>query len=139
MKSVKIALVFVLAAVFAIACSQSTSTPNVANTGNAKPTNAAVAPTPSPVDEMAQARNLYTTHCMTCHKDSGKGGKVTVDGKTLNPEDLTSDKMRNKSNEKLIEYVTDGLEEDGMPAFKDKLTEAEIKQVVRHVRFLQGT
>src|SRR5688572_19219226 len=129
MNSVKIVLILILSMVFAIACGQSASSPNVANTpGNAKSTNVAVAPTPSPVDEMTMARNLYTTNCMICHKDSGKGGKVTVEGKTINPEDLTSDKMKNKTNEKLIEYVTDGLEEDGMPAFKGKLTEAEIKQ-----------
>ena len=63
---------------------------------------------------------------------------MTVDGKSLNPNDLTADKMKTKSDEKLYEYVSDGSPDDGMPAFKGNLTADQIKSVVKHVRKLQG-
>ncbi len=137
----KLCIVFCTAALFAAACSQTATTPNTANTlANAnKPANTtASTPATTPVDEVAAAEKLYTTNCMTCHRDSGKGGKVTVDGKSLNPSDLTADKMKSKSDEKLYGYISDGSPDDGMPAFKGKLTDAEIKSIVKHVRKLQG-
>lgn len=106
---------------------------NVANTRSADPK-----PAPTAKDEVAEARDLYTVNCMTCHRDSGKGGKVTVDGRALDPDDLTTEKMKAKSDEKLIAYVADGVPDEGMPAFKDKLTADQMKLVVKHVRSLQG-
>ena len=139
MKMLKIGLIFSFAAAFAAACGQPASSPNIANTFANVNKTAAATPiqSASPIDEIAMARNLYTINCMTCHKDSGKGGKTVVDGKSINPDDLTSDKMKAKTDEKLISYVTDGIPDEGMPAFKDKMTGAEIKAVVKHVRSLQ--
>jgi len=101
MNKIKITIVFLMAVVFAVACNQQPPKPNVANS----PTNTAnlsgTVPTasPSPVDEATLARNLYTTNCMICHKDSGKGGKTPVDAETIDPDDLTSDKMKANSAE----------------------------------------
>ena len=141
MKFIKFALVLVFTVVFAIACGQNATTPNTANvvaTTN-KPANAA---SPSPISVMtatdsAKGKDLYVTNCAACHKESGKGGKVTVEGKTMEPDDITTAKMAAKTDEKLTEYVVKGFPDDGMPAFKDKLTPDEIKAVVAHVRVLQ--
>ena len=141
MKFIKISLVLSAAALFAIACSQTATTPNTNNTtANANKPNATPVATPQPAattDEVAMGKDLYVANCAQCHKDSGKGGKVTVDGKTLDPDDITTAKMAAKTDEKLTEYVVNGFPEDGMPAFKDKLTPDQIKAVVKHVRFLQ--
>lgn len=140
MRVLKLTLATAATAVFAVSCAQQTSQP-ASNTANAaKPTTAA---TPAPTaaaakDEMTAAADLYTVHCMTCHKDSGKGGPVTVDGKKLDPEDITTAKMAAKSDEKLKSYIADGFPDDGMPAFKDKLTDAEMVSLVKHLRKLQG-
>ena len=75
---------------------------------------------------------------MTCHRDSGKGGKVTIEGKTINPDDITTAKQKAKTDEKIYSYISDGFPDDGMPAFKDKLTDAEIKSIIKHVRTLQA-
>ncbi len=106
---------------------------NATNTRAADPKPASTAK-----DEVAEARDLYTVNCMTCHRDSGKGGKVTVDGRALDPDDLTTEKMKAKTDEKLLAYVADGVPDEGMPAFKDKLTADQMKLVVKHVRTLQG-
>lgn len=93
---------------------------------------------PSPAHEGDMGTELYATNCMICHKDTGKGGRVTMQGKTINPEDLTTDKMKKMSDDKLFGYISDGIEDEGMPAFKDKLKPEEIKSVITHIRTLQN-
>ena len=126
--------------VFALAClalAASCAKPEQPAVNVTKPANAVAGPAPT-VDPALMAAELYAVNCMICHKDSGKGGKVTVDGKTIDPEDLTADKIKKMTDEKLVGYVTNGIEDEGMPAFKGKLTDDEIKTVVRHVRVLQS-
>lgn len=135
----KLCIVLCAAALFAAACSQTATTPNTTNTAanTNKSANAAATPAATP-DEKAMAEKLYTTNCMTCHRDSGKGGKVTVDGKALDPNDLTAEKMKKHTDENIFKDIKEGSPDDGMPAFKDKLTDDQIRAIVKHVRTLQG-
>ena len=136
MKSVKLFILLAASVVFFAACTQGTNTTNAPkNTANAS--TPAQSQSPTPVDELTLAKNLYATNCMICHKENGTGGKVTIEGKSLNPENLTAEKFKKATDEKLIKYVTDGILDEGMPAFKDKLSADQIKSVVRHVRTLQ--
>lgn len=141
MNVLKISITTAVAAIFAVSCAQQPNQPT-ANTTNAAKTTNATTPAPSATavvkDEIAMAADLYTVNCMTCHKDSGKGGPVTVDGKKINPDDITTAKMAAKSDEKLKSYIVNGFPDDGMPAFKDKLSDAEMVSLVKHVRKLQG-
>ncbi len=135
----KLFVIIVAAAFFAVACGQS-STPNVSNaTANksAAATPATPATTATQPDEMAMAKQLYSANCAVCHKESGKGGKVTVEGNTIEPDDITTAKMAAKPDEKFYKYIADGFPEDGMPAFKSKLSDAEIQALIKHVRSLQ--
>ena len=134
MKFIKFCLVFAAAGLFAIACSQAAKPPTAPNT--VVNVNKPAETTSAPVDEVADAKKLYATNCMICHKDSGKGGKVTIEGKTIEPDDLTSAKMKAKSDDKLVTYIIDGAPDDGMPAFKGKLTDDQIKSVVKYIRSL---
>ena len=59
---------------------------------------------------------------------------MTIEGRTLNVDDLTSEKIKKFTDEKITGYIVNGVEDEGMPAFKDKLSEAEIRQVVAYVR-----
>ena len=137
MQYLKLSLLLIALAIFIIACNQTSNTPVAKN--EAPKTNQAATPAPAtPVDETAVVTELYAKNCMICHKDSGKGGKVTIDGKSLNPIDLTSDKMKNRSDDKLVSQISEGSTDDGMPAFKGKLTDDQIKSIVKHVRSLQG-
>ena len=126
----------VAALVFSIGCSSPAPAPNVAKS----PTNAAPPASPHSsvaVDPVGPAKELFAAHCMICHKDTGKGGKVTLKGKSLNAEDLTSAKMAAKTDEQLTKYIIGGVEDEGMPAFKDKLTDEEVTLLVGHIRSLQ--
>jgi mono/diheme cytochrome c family protein len=94
----------------------------------------AAAPTATPSDALAASRDLYKTNCAKCHQDSGKGGKTVVDGKNINPKDLTGDKMKKRDDEKLFDDIAEGSPDDGMPAFKGKLSDAQINEVIRYIR-----
>ena len=121
---------------FIFACGQSASTTNTpANTAasNAKTANNAT-PAPAATPEVATGAKLYSDSCSKCHKEDGSGGKVTVDGKTIDPDNLTSAKIAAKSDEKMMGYISDGFPDDGMPAFKDKLKPEEIKLIVAFIR-----
>ena len=127
----------VLATVALIVACGSNTTVNV-NTAN-RSSNTAAASTSDPVtsasnDEMASAKKLYTDNCAKCHKDDGTGGKVTVEGRTMEPDNLTDKRRKALSDEKIIKFIHDGIEDEGMPAYKDKLSQDEMKQIVRYVR-----
>jgi mono/diheme cytochrome c family protein len=146
MSVIKISIIFISTILFIAACGDPVS--NVAKNPTNSTNKAVTVPTqsgPAAVHEQAleddlasdSGKEIYATNCMICHKDNGTGGKVTIGGKTLNAENLTEDKIKRMSDEKLIGYVTNGIPDEGMPSFKDKLSEAEIKAAVAHVRVLQ--
>lgn len=109
-------------------------TPPANTVANMPKANSTITPTATPADELAMGRQLYKTNCAACHREDGTGGKITIEGKSIKPDDLTSDKIKKFSDDKIIGYIYDGVEDEGMPAFKDKLSEAQIREVVRFVR-----
>ena len=126
-----LALITLLGSLLVVGCTSNSPTNplNAAqNTVNAKPTQTAAA------DPMAVGRDLYKQNCAQCHKDTGVGGPVEIEGKKLNPDNLTSDKIKKFSDDKILGYVRDGIEDEGMPSFKGRLSEAEMREVVRYVR-----
>lgn len=137
MKFLKLSLILSVFALFVFACNQATYTNNSTN-NTAKNVNTNTpttnAPTTPATDETALGKTSYKQNCANCHKDNGTGGKVVIEGKTLNPENLTTDKMKNLADAKYVKYIEEGFPEDGMPAFKGKLTDAEIKAVIAYIR-----
>jgi len=135
MKILKFCLLFSAIALFVFACSEN-KTANTTTANANKPaanTTATTQPTAT-VDELAETKKIYKDKCASCHKEDGSGGKVTIDGTTLNAENFTTDKMKNMSDEKYIKYIEDGIPDEGMPAFKGKISDAEIKNLVKLIR-----
>ena len=132
MKLLKIGTILITLAFFVIACTQTeTKKPTADNT------NKAVNSAPKPeatIDELAQGRKNYKEQCASCHKDDGTGGKVEIEGKTLNVDNLTTAKMVKEPDEEYIEYMTKGIPDEGMPSFKDILNKEEMEGVVKFIR-----
>jgi mono/diheme cytochrome c family protein len=134
MKFLQFALVAITVTIFIAACGQPGDPPMKAA---ATPTGLTEPPAEGK-PEVASEKELYAANCMICHRDTGKGGKITMAGKTIRPDDLTSAKMKQHTDDKLFSHISDGIEDEGMPAFKEKLTPDEIKAIVKYLRTLQA-
>lgn len=152
MKFLKIAFICLALAIFVIACNQTPTTNNNAGNTTANTTantsannmtanNANVfsnVPVNVPQDitqsGTASGRKIFMEVCANCHKEDGTGGKVTIEGQTINAENLASAHAAKESDAELFDYIKNGVPDEGMPAFKDKLSDAEIKNVVQFIR-----
>ncbi len=135
MKFLKLGFILTLLSLFIFACTETdTIKTSPVNDANKLTT---MTPKPQPtatMDEMASAKKIFLDQCTRCHKEDGTGGKTEIDGTTINAENLTSDKMKKMADAKYIEYIKNGIPDEGMPAFKDRLTEDEIKNIVKFIR-----
>lgn len=129
MKLLCLSLIFAFSA-FAFACGTA-PTNSATNAGNSTP---APSVEVTPTDPLAKGQSYYNQNCAACHKEDGTGGKMTIEGKSMNVDDLTSEKIKKFTDEKITGYIVNGVVDEGMPAFKDKLTGAEISEIVRFVR-----
>ena len=129
MKLIALALTCVAIALVATACTE-TATPTNTNTNTSR---AAASPSPTPsVDELATARASYKKNCEGCHGEAGTGGLVKVEKKQIKVASLKADHAIKHTDDQLAKMITNGEEE--MPAFKDKLSQQEIADLVRFIR-----
>ena len=92
---------------------------------------AAATPTITP-DELASGRIHCEKNCVECHGEKGEGGRKEVDGKRFKVPSLREGHALEHSDEKFVVQIAEG--DDEMPAFKDKLTAAQINDIVRFIR-----
>jgi mono/diheme cytochrome c family protein len=136
-------IVLIAAAFAALTACGAPAANNTANAVGNKPTitnDNAAPPATSPSSAATgqlDGKAMYTESCQICHKDTGKGGPTTVDGKKIKPADLTSARQKKHPDDDIAKDISEGSPEDGMPAFKDKLKPEEIKAIVAYIRTLQ--
>ena len=82
----------------------------------------------------ASGRALYSTNCANCHKENGTGGQVEIDGRKMKPDNLTDARRKGLSDEKILNVIVNGIEDEGMPAYKGKLSEGEMRDIVKFIR-----
>ncbi|MEZ5425757.1 MAG: cytochrome c [Pyrinomonadaceae bacterium] len=136
MKLLKTVIILSALTFFIAACGQDPPGSNGKTNGNSGQTaeNKTPSQPSSTPDELASAAKIYKEKCSRCHQEDGTGGKVEIEGTTINAEDLTSDKMKKIDDEKFVKYIENGVPDEGMPAFKGKLTDQEIKDVIKYIR-----
>lgn len=128
MKLIALALTCIAIALVVTACTET-----VTNTNTPTATAPAAAPSPTtPPDPLAAARTNYAKHCEACHGPEGVGGLVKVEDKQIKVASLKADHAIKHTDDQLAKVITGG--EEAMPAFKDKLTQAEIQDLVKFVR-----
>lgn len=76
---------------------------------------------------------LYKAKCAMCHGADGSG--MTPMGKSMKLRDLRSPEVQKQSDAALTKVTADG--KGKMPAYKGKLTDAEISALVAHMRTLK--
>ena len=77
-------------------------------------------------------KGLFTAKCVICHGADGSG-KTSI-GKNLKIADFHSPDVKKQSDADLKAIITDG--KNKMPAFKGKLTDAQMDQVIAYIREL---
>lgn len=82
------------------------------------------------------ATRLWDMNCAACHGRDGKGN--TVMGHRLHIKDLTDPKVQKAlTDAQATQYIKKGITKSGRPlmrAFGGKFTDAQIKDLVAHVR-----
>jgi mono/diheme cytochrome c family protein len=81
----------------------------------------------------ADGAAIYKAKCAMCH--GADGGGMTPMGKSMKLRDLRSPEVQKLSDAELTKVTADG--KGKMPAYKGKLTDAEISAVVAHMRALK--
>lgn len=142
MRDLKLVVLILFAIVAMAACAAPAANNSVSNNGNkATASNAGANVTAannssSPGASQLDGKQIYTENCQICHRDTGKGGPVTIEGKKLKPADLTKGYAKRHSDDDVVKAVQEGTDE-GMPAFKDKLKPEQIRAIVGYIRTLQ--
>jgi cytochrome c553 len=84
----------------------------------------------------AEAKENWTKHCAKCHGEDGKG--QTRMGKQAGAKDYTDAKIQAEmKDENAVKVIKEGLTQEGkkkMDAYKEKLSDDEIKALVAHIR-----
>jgi cytochrome c6 len=78
----------------------------------------------------AGSAELFKTKCAACHGADGSG--QTPVGKTMKIRDLRSPEVQKQTDADLQKIITDGKLK--MPAFKTKLSVADISSLVAYIR-----
>jgi mono/diheme cytochrome c family protein len=80
----------------------------------------------------ADGAATYKAKCASCHAADGSG--QTPMGKSMKLRDLRSPEVQKQTDKELFAVTADG--KGKMPAYKTKLSEAEINALVAHMREL---
>ncbi|HMJ08620.1 MAG TPA: cytochrome c [Pyrinomonadaceae bacterium] len=130
MKFLKLAIL--TAAAFAFACAAEGVNNKVSVNNAVSP--AVNAQPVATVSEIASGKKFYTDNCAACHRENGTGGPIEIKGRKIKPDNLTTDKIKSFPDEKIAGYIKNGIPDEGMPSFKDKLNDAEIAEIIHYVR-----
>ena len=130
MKLISLALTCVAITLIAVACTETATPPN---TNRSTAAGSPAAPAPS-VDQFATARVNFTKNCEPCHGPNGEGGLVQLpnSNKKIKVPSLKAEHAIKHTDDQIAKMITNGEEE--MPAFKDKMSQQEIADMVKFVR-----
>jgi len=76
---------------------------------------------------------VFKAQCAVCHDPDGSGTGAM--GKQLGVKDLRSDEVQKETDAQLSDSITNG-KGTTMPAYKGKITDAQIKGIVTYIRTL---
>ena len=85
-------------------------------------------------EEVSKDQKIYSTKCASCHGKDAKGNAGMAKMFKAEPGalNLIDEATLAKSDEELAKITTEGLGK--MPAYKGKLTEADIAAIIKYLR-----
>ncbi len=144
MKSLKSGLVVSLAVLLSAACTVTETTNTNANrnsstpvavtpaNANAASTNSNTAGAATGLDAAALFNNDTAPKCASCHQADGKGNPAMKKSMKDLPDFTDAAWQKKATDAEMIETIKSGHKP--MPAYKDKLTDDQIKALVAYVR-----
>jgi len=80
-------------------------------------------------------RQLYETNCALCHGPAGEGGQLSIKG----PGFVSGGTLSGLTFDERVAKILRGRPLRGMPRWKGKLTDAEIRKIAAYTQVLSGT
>ncbi len=87
-------------------------------------------------DAIVAGKKIYTTYCVVCHGDKGKGDGIAAAGLTPRPADHSSAKFQNQSDGAIYWKLTNGRAP--MASYDKTLTLSQRWQVIKYMRTLKA-
>ena len=89
----------------------------------------------------AEGKKLYTTYCVGCHGDKGKGDGPAASALPVKPANLSDGAVMNQLPDKfLVEIVSKGGAAVGksplMPALGNQINATQLRDIVAYIRSL---
>lgn len=133
--SLKISVLLLLLCIFAFSCGKhAVNQLDVENKQQVPTQTVENAKTQDSLDNLAEARELFSEKCVRCHKEDGTGGKTNIDGVEIRVPNFRSERMKKEPDEDFIKAIRNGIPDEGMPSFKNELNDAQIKKLVEFIR-----
>lgn len=93
-------------------------------------------PVKADATNLKEGRDLYSTHCQSCHGKKGKGDGTKAAQLETSPGDFTTASFQKQTDGTIFYKITEGRKD--MPSFKKKIPEeSDIWNVVNYVRSLK--
>lgn len=82
-----------------------------------------------------KGKRVYDTNCLICHGEGGKGDGIIGASLSPPPTDLTGLQVKRTPDADLLAVIREGRAT--MPAWKKRLTDQDIQNVLMYVRTLE--
>ena len=88
------------------------------------------------IADLERGRSYYVQLCLPCHGASGRGDGEWAFRMTPHPADLAGKRTMRRSDEQLLAAIGDGVAGTAMRGWDDRLSGAQLRQVLGYVRHL---
>ena len=86
--------------------------------------------------DRARGKAVYERHCQSCHGPSGRGDGPDAASLKVSPANFQRFQSFLKSDEELLRTIEHGVVFSPMHAWRGRLTDGEMQDVVAHIRLL---
>jgi mono/diheme cytochrome c family protein len=83
---------------------------------------------------LQEGKEVFISHCQTCHGDAGNGLGTYGGTMTITPADFKQEPFRSMRADQWFWHVSEGIQGSLMPTWKASLTEEERWQVIGYIR-----